>query len=218
MPQKPTTDSVNSSSTYPLTLRWFLDLTTWQTTSFLVFSLVRKSNCPGATEEVRRMTAPLPKTRTVLVVSEKGSRLSLPSTVRAPLIVTGTSSATGCCLMAISLGNVVADAGRCAVSGLADKVSFSLAVGGIACTLAKGDFLGRPVPDRISSEHLYVLPPGRAPAIVRSYYGGNTCPCGQVKNSRRARRGERWFGRGAESEEKVVKVIAEEGAGSAGRL
>jgi len=41
------------------------------------------------------MTAPLPKTRTVLVVSEKGSRLSLPSTVRAPLIVTGTFERDG---------------------------------------------------------------------------------------------------------------------------
>src|SRR6266850_656932 len=185
MPQKPTTDSVNSSSTYPLTLRWFLDLTTWQTTSFLVFSLVRKSNCPGATEEERRMTAPLPITRTVLVVSEKGSRLSLPSTVRAPLTVTGTSSATGCCLMAVSPGSAEVGAGRWVVSSFAAKFSFSLTVGGIACTLTKDDFLSRPVPDRVPLENLlYVQPAGRAPAIVPEYHDGNTCTSGQVKISR----------------------------------
>src|SRR6266850_3637982 len=203
MPQKPTTDSVNSSSTYPLTLRWFLDLTTWQTTSLLVFSLVRKSNCPGATEEERRMTAPLPKTRTVLVVSEKGSRLSLPSTVRAPLIVTGTSSATGCCLMAESPGSAEIGAGTCAASGFATEISFSLAVGDIACTLAKNNFLSRPAPDRVPLEHLYVLPAGRAPAIVRRYYGGNTCPKGQVKTSRIGQARERRFKRDAERKRKL---------------
>src|SRR5947207_13749001 len=86
------------------------------------------------------MTAPLPMTGTGLVVSEKGSRLSLPSTVRAPLTVTGTSSATGCCLMAVSPGSVEVGAGRWAVSGFAAKISFSLTVGGIACTLTKDIF------------------------------------------------------------------------------
>ena len=46
--------------------------------------------------DTRRTTAPLPKIKTVLVDSEKGSRLSLPATVRAPFTVTATSSATGC--------------------------------------------------------------------------------------------------------------------------
>ncbi len=163
------------------------------------------------------MTAPLPKMRTVLVVSEKGSRLSLPSTARAPLTVTGTSSATGCCLMAVSPGKVVVDAGRCAVCGLAVEILFSLTVGGIACTLAKEDFLSRPVPDRVSLEHLYVPPHRRAPTIVRAYYSGNTCTRGQAKISLRARHCERRFETSAERKKKVVKVIAEEGAGSAGR-
>src|SRR5260370_204081 len=126
------------------------------------------------------MTAPLPKTRTVLVVSEKGSRFSLPSAARTPLTVTGTSSATGCCLTAESADNVVADGGRCAVSGLAVRISLSLAVGGMGCTLATENFLGRPVPDRVPLEHLYVLPPGRGSTIVRAYYGGNTCPTDQA--------------------------------------
>src|SRR5207302_4075141 len=130
------------------------------------------------------MTAPLPMTRTVLVVSEKGSRLSLPSTVRAPLTVTGTSSATGCCLMAVSPGCVEVGAGRWAVSGFAAKISFSLTVGGIACTLTKDDFLCRPVPDRIPLEHLYVPPPGSTATIVLAYYDGNNCTNGQVKISR----------------------------------
>src|SRR5437899_1612316 len=105
------------------------------------------------------MTAPLPKISTVLVVSEKGSRLSLPSRARAPLIVTGTSNATGCCLMAAS-GELVVGAGRCAASSLAARISFSLTVGGMAGTLAKKDFLSRPVPDGAPRLHLYVLPWG----------------------------------------------------------
>src|SRR2546422_10428796 len=86
------------------------------------------------------MTAPLPKMSTVLVLSEKGSRLSLPSTARAPLILTGTSNATGCCLMAASPGEVVVGAGRCAAPALAVKIAFSLTVGGMAGTLAKKIF------------------------------------------------------------------------------
>jgi hypothetical protein len=75
------------------------------------------------------MTAPEPKIKTLLVVSEKGSRLSLPSTVRAPLTVTGTSRATGCGLAAVSVGREDVEAGRGAVSDAADKSSFSLAMG-----------------------------------------------------------------------------------------
>jgi hypothetical protein len=72
-----------------------LDFTTWHTTSFFDFSFVRKTSCPGASKAEIRITAPWPKTKTVADFSEKGSRLSEPSTVRAPLTVTGISSATG---------------------------------------------------------------------------------------------------------------------------
>src|SRR6266849_9399508 len=120
--------------------------------------------------------------------------------------------------MAVSPGKVVVDAGRCAVSGLPVEISFSLTVGGIACTLTKEDFLSRPVPDRVSLIHLYVPPPGRGPTIVRAYYSGNTCPGGQAKISRRVWGCEQRFGRDAARKKKKMKVIAEEGAGSAGRL
>src|SRR5258708_11506654 len=106
------------------------------------------------------MTAPLPKISTVLVLSAKGSRLSLPSRARAPLTVTGTSKATGCCLMAASPDAVVVGAGRCAVSSLAARISFSLTVGGMAGTLAKKDFFRRPLPDGAPRLHLYILPLG----------------------------------------------------------
>src|SRR6266850_1589563 len=137
-------------------LRYFLDLTTWQTTSFLVFSLVRKSNWPGATEEARRMTAPLPKIRTVFVASENGSRLALPSTVRAPFTETGTSSATGCCLTALSEGTGTLAEGRTADSGVAASVSFSLAMGAMKFSLAKEDFAVRGVKTE-SRANLYIF-------------------------------------------------------------
>src|SRR5260370_19021706 len=54
----------------------------------------------------------------------------------------------------------------------------------MGCTLAKADFLSRPVPNRVPLEHLYVLPAGRGQTIVRAYYGGNTCPDGQALRSR----------------------------------
>ena len=55
------------------------------------------------------MTAPWPKINTVFVDSENGSRLSEPSTVRAPFTVTGTSKATGWAgLVAGAAGGVVA--------------------------------------------------------------------------------------------------------------
>src|SRR5580700_9829488 len=118
---------------------------TWHTTSFFVFSLVRNSNWPADTGEARRMTAPLPKTRTVFVVSEKGSRLSLPSTVRAPLTETGTSRATGCGLAAVSAGTEAVEEGRGAVSDMADESSFSLAMGAMDAHLRSKIFVVRTV-------------------------------------------------------------------------
>src|ERR1700730_6069089 len=88
------------------------------------------------------MTAPLPKTSTVFVVSEKGSRLSVPSTARAPLTVTGTSSATGCGRLAVAVsskGDAGAAEDREAVSGGTVKTSFSLLV------IAIGSSLGRKI-------------------------------------------------------------------------
>src|SRR6266436_3302935 len=128
------------------------------------------------------MTAPLPKMSTVLVLSEKGSRLSLPSTARAPLIVTGTSNATGCCLMAASPGEVEVVAGRCAASGLADEIPFSLNVGGMACTLAKEDSACRPVPDRAPLTSICSPLGERAShSTCVLHFARNTCPSGQVK-------------------------------------
>ncbi len=136
------------------------------------------------------MTAPVPKISTVLVDSEKGSRLSLPSTARAPLIVTGTSSATGCCLIAESPGSVGTGEGRCTVSGLEVEFSFSLTIGGMACTLAQKNFRSRPVPDRVPHNILQ----GDRKTVIYMFclkgegqhstwvlkFGGNTCPDGQV--------------------------------------
>ncbi len=70
--------------------------------------------------ETRRTTAPLPKIKTVLVDSEKGSRLSLPATVRAPFTVTATSSATGCGRGEVSLCAAVepAEEGEVLASGI----------------------------------------------------------------------------------------------------
>ena len=92
------------------------------------------------------MTAPAPKTRTVLVDSEKGSRLLLPSMVRAPFTVTGTSTATACCLGADSAEATGAEAERDTVSGIAVEVSDSLMIGGMARTPAKQDFCCWPCP------------------------------------------------------------------------
>src|SRR5215472_2527615 len=72
------------------------------------------------------MTAPLPNTRTVCVVSEKGSRLSPPATVRAPFTVTGISAATGCGL---------APASALAAVLLCPAISVSLVSGAIAFCL-----------------------------------------------------------------------------------
>ena len=94
--------------------------------------------------EVSLMTAPDPKTMTVLVDSEKGSRLSLPSAVRAPLTVIGISSATGCCLVPESLGDA-ADPERAVLSEAVVGVSESLVIGGMACTPLSVIFL-RPSP------------------------------------------------------------------------
>src|SRR5208282_6706758 len=105
---------------------------TWQTTSFLVFSLVRKTSCPGAREEARRITAPWTKTRTVLVDSEKGARLSEPSTVRAPLTVTGISRATGWGRTGVSLAGLEGrTAGGAEAVGVATGASSSFKIGAI---------------------------------------------------------------------------------------
>src|SRR6267142_7252639 len=114
MPQNPGAGSVKRNSTYPTALPSVLDFTTTQTTSFFVFSFVRKTSCPGASWAEIRNTAPCPKTSTVCERSEKGSRLSEPSTERAPFTVTGTSSATGC-----------GRAGAAGMPGVAGAVAFS---------------------------------------------------------------------------------------------
>jgi len=93
------------------------------------------------------MTAPAPNTRTVLVVSEKGSRLSLPSMVRAPLTVTGISSATGCCFAAESLDAVCVDPGRAETSVVPVSVSESFVMEGMTGTLAQSRILLRPCPE-----------------------------------------------------------------------
>jgi hypothetical protein len=115
-----------------------LEVTTWHTTSFFVFSLVKNSNWPGATEEDKRTTAPCPNIKTVFVDSEKGSRLSLPATARAPFTVTPTSRATGWGREE-SVCEVVAEpaTGRAAAfSGMDVNISFSFAVGDMG-TLAR---------------------------------------------------------------------------------
>src|ERR1700731_4183287 len=116
----------------------FFEFTTWQTTSFFVFSLVRNSNWPGATEEDRRTTAPCPNIKTVFVDSEKGSRLSLPATARAPFTVTGSSSATGWGRGDSVDGTAVEPpTGRAvAFSGMDVNISFSFAAGDMS-TLAR---------------------------------------------------------------------------------
>lgn len=83
------------------------------------------------------MTAPEPYTITVLVVSEKGSRLSLPSMVRTPFTLMGTSSATGCGFAADSLGDAVAEPERPEASPFAVNVPESFVTGAMTCTLAR---------------------------------------------------------------------------------
>src|SRR5437762_4563166 len=90
--------------------------------------------------EVSLMTAPDPKTITVFVDSEKGSRLSLPSAVRAPFTRIGISSATGCALTGDSADDGPADPERAG----AVRVSESLVMGAISCTSAKQNFAARP--------------------------------------------------------------------------
>jgi len=164
------------------------------------------------------MTAPLPNMRTVLVLSEKGSRLSLPSMARAPFTLTGTSSATGCCFAAVSPGKVAGDAGRCPISGLEGEISFSLTIGDMAGTLAKKTFQTCPVRSRASQGTSICSAPAQRANIVRTYYDGNTCTSGQAKTSkedqeRRALRRERRKMRG-----KIVEVSAKGEAGSARQL
>ncbi len=104
------------------------------------------------------MTAPAPNTRTVLVVSEKGSRLSLPSMVRAPFTVTGISSATGCCFAAESLDAACVDPGRTEASGVAVSVSESFVMEGMTGTLARSRIFLRPCPEWLPAKpYLYMF-------------------------------------------------------------
>jgi hypothetical protein len=132
IPQKSVVASVNFSSTYPPVLPFCLVFTTWQTTSCLDFSLVTKSNWPGPTAAARRITAPLPNTSTVCVVSENGSRFSLPAMVLAPFTVTGISMATGCGFALTGAPVFVCPA-----------ISGSLVSGAISYLLALSKFFGR---------------------------------------------------------------------------
>src|SRR5207253_5129859 len=91
------------------------------------------------------MTAPLPWIITVLVASEKGSRLSPPSTVRAPFTATGTSRATGCGLVGGSPG--AAEPGRELVPEVA-SVSESLMIRDIARTPVKQNLRFAPLETR----------------------------------------------------------------------
>src|SRR5260370_41064266 len=93
----------------------------------------------------------------VVVDSEKGSRLSLPSAARAPLTGTGTSNATGCCLMAVSPVEMEVDEGFCDGYGLAVEMSLSLTVGGMGCTLARLDFRTYPAPCKVPGT-IYMFP------------------------------------------------------------
>src|SRR5580765_1454099 len=126
------------------------------------------------------MTAPLPKINTVLVLSENGSRLSLPPTARAPFTVTGTSRATGCGRAAVSsprpfAGNVTG----AAAPDAAVITSFSLVIGAIRMlTCYSKNLFSSPMSEAVP-EHLHGLLPPCLPAIVRAYQEGNTCPEGQ---------------------------------------
>src|SRR6266849_7859171 len=161
-----------------------MDFTTWQTTSFLVLSLVRKRSWPGATDAESRITAPLASTRTVLVVSENGSRLSLPSTARAPLTVTGTSSVTGCALLIRWPADATSEE-RSEFSGAPGSAELSLSVGAMSYSLAErvsAELYGL----RVVREPFYCPADPSGPAIVRSYCMGNIhCPLVQVFGERR---------------------------------
>src|SRR5215472_13460605 len=101
------------------------------------------------------MTAPLPWTITVLVASEKGSRLSLPSTARAPFTVMGTSSATGCGLVAELFK--AAEPGRTLVSEVS-SVSGSLTIGDIERPPVKQNLRFAPLETRFPERgHLFYL-------------------------------------------------------------
>ena len=77
------------------------------------------------------------------MVSENGSRLSLLSTVRAPLTVTGTSSATGCGLLPVAVSSgrgLAATEDGAAVSGATVRTS-SLLLGAIWMLTSCVEFL-----------------------------------------------------------------------------
>src|SRR5262249_49762377 len=140
--------------------------TTWQTTSFFVFSLVRNRSCPGATPELKRITAPEPNTSTVCVVSENGSRLSLPSTVRTPFTLTEISRATGC---TFGCGALATGAAEFCCPG-----SFTLD----AMNTLAGDNFSRSPHARDSALPLYIHSYSNRRAIVHAYY---RLPCPSVQ-------------------------------------
>ena len=73
------------------------------------------------------------------MVSENGSRFSLPSTARAPFTVTGTSSATGCAPLIPSLPAAFSVA-RSGFSEPVGSAELSLSVGGMSYSLARESF------------------------------------------------------------------------------
>jgi hypothetical protein len=77
------------------------------------------------------ITAPLPKTSTVCVVSENGSRLALPSMVRAPFTVTGISTAAGCGLAPVPAVDCEESSGSFAIGAMAYLLAFVEFVDGL---------------------------------------------------------------------------------------
>ncbi len=72
----------------------------------------------------------------MVVVSENGSRLSLPSTARAPFTVTGTSSATGCALL-LSVPLAEVSEARSGFSDGMGRLVLSFSVGGMSYSFAE---------------------------------------------------------------------------------
>lgn len=113
----------------------------------------------------------MPKTSTVLVDSEKGSRLSLPSTVRAPFTVTASSRATGCGREADSSGRNEVDAGAAEEEeGIAVKTSLSFVIGTIMTHSMQVNSFG-PRVSRALPECIYVVVGRGIATIVRAYRG-----------------------------------------------
>jgi len=88
IPQNPTAGSVNSN---PRTRSRCCSFRFHHLANdfFFRFLVREEKKLPAVTPGSGRITAPLPNTSTVCVVSENGSRLLLPSTVRAPFTGNG---------------------------------------------------------------------------------------------------------------------------------